>query len=222
MSRQQRNESMNMSVRIHSRKKIYARITAHQSRETHFEEATVSRRPWALTRWPGVRGLRGELDEGREETQGEQEGGGLSPLHAGWNRYLPLLPAQPAAPTASTAPTIPTASATLRCSPSRSTRRQADRWGSQGNKSIVPCRTVSANTATANSVLALNGTPAAPPPSRTSPARFRSCLFVTSHKNVQYNCTFDVVWWERLINYTNNLTHYFVICIRIFFRGMQD
>jgi len=47
-----------------------------EPRETHFEEATVSRRPWALTRWPGVRGLREGLEERRRRRQRAENGGG--------------------------------------------------------------------------------------------------------------------------------------------------
>lgn len=72
--------------------------------------------------------MRGGLDEEREEAQGEQERGGLSPLHAGWNRYLPLLPAQPAAPTAPQRPP-PSAAHLLVRADGRPTDQPADHWG---------------------------------------------------------------------------------------------
>lgn len=122
------------------------------------ERPISKKQQWAGGRelWPGdpeCVGCAGNLTRDGRRRRENREGGGLSPLHAGWNRYLPLLPAQP------TAPTAPTASATLRCSPSRSSRRQADRpasrslgaGGSRGNKSIACRAALCRPTAAANS-----------------------------------------------------------------------
>jgi len=138
-------------------------------------------------------GCAGDLTRGRRR-EGEQEGGGLSPLHARWNRYLPPLPAQPTAPIAPQRPS-PSAAHLLVRADGRPTDRPADRWGLRleeveeikAEHRATPCCPVSANIRSKLCLLCIAHLRHCYPFRQVpQPTCFRSCLLATSREDIQY------------------------------------